>query len=360
MVLNPLEKEAREYRYLGISALEALWGLPAGTPATLETTATLPELARIFPDITFPGLPFWDVLVQHQGRELLIRSADSDGDGLAPQHPLLRFAWEPGRKRFLDPDDLYPLLKEARRRSPRDPLPLEDLEDPLEAALLCATFPFVPAPAPEPWKEDPSLPEAFHRLLLSRIVTGSRAWAGLEILRRSGYLATVLPELDRMNGTEHSKEGHPEGNVWRHTLETFRYQKSPDLLVSLALLFHDSGKPLARPREGRRFDGHAELGARVAANALGRLGFSRDLIDKTTWLVRYHMIPGALESLPDHRRDPLMASPLFPQLLELYRCDLSSSFRGPEGYYQACTRYRRFLKKSRNRQVNGVPRGSRA
>ncbi|SIQ35339.1 poly(A) polymerase [Alkalispirochaeta americana] len=359
MVLKPLEEEPREYRYLGISALEGLWGFPAATLATLETEATLPELARIFPEITFPGLPFWDVLVRHEGRELLIRSADSDGSHHAPRHPLFHFAWEPGTRRFSDPAGLYPLLKEARRRSLPEPLPLDDLEDPLEAALLCARFPFAPARSPEPWQEDPSLPAAFHRLIISQIITGPRAWAGLEILRRSGYLAAVLPELDQMNRTEHSKEGHPEGNVWRHTVETFRYQKNPDLLVSLALLFHDSGKPLARPREGRRFDGHAELGARVAASALKRLGFSSGLIDQATWLIRYHMIPGALESLPDHRRDPLMASPLFPQLLELYRCDLSSSFRGPEGYYQACTRYRRFLKKNRHRKTSAVPGGGR-
>jgi poly(A) polymerase len=44
-----------------------------------------------------------------------------------------------------------------------------------------------------------------------------------------------------------------------------------------------------------------------------------------------------------------MSSALFPLLLEVYRCDLSSTFRGPENYYDACTVYRRFLKSQRGR-----------
>jgi poly(A) polymerase len=43
-----------------------------------------------------------------------------------------------------------------------------------------------------------------------------------------------------------------------------------------------------------------------------------------------------------------MAHPLFPVLLELYRCDLESSYRGPSAYYKACRIYRSYLKNSNN------------
>ena len=43
-----------------------------------------------------------------------------------------------------------------------------------------------------------------------------------------------------------------------------------------------------------------------------------------------------------------MADPLFPVLLELYRCDLESTFRGPNPYYRACKIYRSYLKNSAN------------
>jgi poly(A) polymerase len=41
-------------------------------------------------------------------------------------------------------------------------------------------------------------------------------------------------------------------------------------------------------------------------------------------------------------------SPLFPLLLELYKCDELSSFKGPEGYFEACAAYRNHLKNVRN------------
>jgi len=43
-----------------------------------------------------------------------------------------------------------------------------------------------------------------------------------------------------------------------------------------------------------------------------------------------------------------MSSQLFPLLLELHRCDLSSTYRGPDGYYRACKVYRAYLKNVRN------------
>jgi poly(A) polymerase len=60
------------------------------------------------------------------------------------------------------------------------------------------------------------------------------------------------------------------------------------------------------------------------------------------------MVPGAIAKLPVYRTEKVMSSPLFPELLELYRCDVSSTFRGPDGYYQACRTYRSFLKHSKN------------
>lgn len=356
MNLPLLDSATVSYRLLGVSALEVFFGMAAGPLTTVEADAGLADLARVFDEIEFPGLPAWDVLVPREQDEILIRSLDGGNEHSNGTHPLLQFSWDPARRVFHDPHDLYPLLKEARsrlKRSPAhdldfsDPVPVEGL-DPLEAALLCARFPFVPEGPVEAWEGDPALPADFHRLLLSQILTGPFAWHGLEILMKSGYIERIFPELAEMNATEHSKEGHPEGNVWRHTVETMRYLKTPHPAVGLALLFHDSGKPFAESKGSRRFDRHADIGADLAGTVMRRVGFSEPLIRDVRWLVRYHMIPGALERLPDHRRGPIMASPLFPLLLEVYRCDLSSTYRGPEGYYRACKIYRRFTKRHRN------------
>jgi poly(A) polymerase len=111
---------------------------------------------------------------------------------------------------------------------------------------------------------------------------------------------------------------------------------------------HDAGKPLAESFGNRRFDGHAELGARAAAKFLGRLGFEPSLVEDIFYLVKNHMLPAALKRLPLSRTGEIMASPLFPTLMELYRCDESSSFKGLDGYYENSAAYQTFLKNTRN------------
>jgi poly(A) polymerase len=133
--------------------------------------------------------------------------------------------------------------------------------------------------------------------------------------------------------------------VWEHTLQTFSHRKTVELPLSLALLLHDTGKAVAPASGERRFDAHAEYSARIAARFLRRLGYPEATTEHVCFVVRYHMMPPALRRLPDFRTAPLMQSPFFPDLLELYYADLSSSFRSPEGYYDACRIYRRFLKK---------------
>jgi poly(A) polymerase len=156
-----------------------------------------------------------------------------------------------------------------------------------------------------------------------------------------------------LDDVDHSKEFHPEGNVWKHTLETFRYRKAGqksvyDLRLSLGLLLHDTGKPAAESSGSRRFDGHAELGERQARRFLERLGFGASLIADVCYLVRNHMLPAALPRLPLIRTGEIMASPLFPTLLELYRCDESSSFKGLDAYYKSSATYQSFLRHCRN------------
>jgi len=108
------------------------------------------------------------------------------------------------------------------------------------------------------------------------------------------------------------------------------------------------GKPDALGTQERPYDRHAELGAELAASFLRRLGFPQSLVQEVGFLVRYHMMPGALKKLPLYRSEKIMDSPLFPRLLELYRADLSPSYGSPEGYYEACQEYRTYLRNKAN------------
>jgi poly(A) polymerase len=371
MNITELTSHSIEFRLVGVSALELFMNTAPSPIITIETTADVVELASVVEGLSFPGFPGWDAMFTSGTHRVLVRSVERfdtaahtgswTDQGL--HHPLMHLSYDPQRRAFADPEHLYELLSDARSRLGKrrarkklDPTDIEPVEvddlDAVEAAVLSARLPLVPRGYPDSvpsWTETPGIPGAWHRILLEQVLTGRFAWRGLEILSRSGYIADVLPELTPMNKTDHSKEGHPEGNVWKHSVETMKYRKTPEFVVSMALLLHDAGKPYAEADGQNRFNRHAEIGADLARRLLDRLDTRREAVEDVTWIIRNHMMPGALERLPDYRRDPIMESPVFPKLLEVYRCDLSSTYRGPDGYYRACRVYRRFLK--RNRRV---------
>jgi poly(A) polymerase len=196
-------------------------------------------------------------------------------------------------------------------------------------------------------EEFPPRPEA-QRVLLASLVLSPRPDLGLELLKAAGFAGRFWPELAALDNVDHSKEYHPEGNVWKHTLETFRYRKKNDLLLSLALLLHDVGKPLSESSGRRRFDGHAELGARAAGKFLERLEFPEGIAAAVCYLVKNHMLPAALPRLPLSRTEEVLESGLFPTLMELYRCDESSSFKGLDRYYESSAAYQAYLRGRRN------------
>ena len=118
--------------------------------------------------------------------------------------------------------------------------------------------------------------------------------------------------------------------------------------MSFALFLHDIGKTVASGTKEKPFTDHAELGVKIGYSFLKRLRFSEDFINQVMFLVKYHMIPGAMNTLPVYRIEKVLNDPLFPLLLELYRADISSGFKSLDGYYNACRIYRTYLKNSGN------------
>jgi poly(A) polymerase len=351
----------------GFTALDAYHGIKASPLRFLLVEASLVDLAKASEGLSFPGLSYADALLggsapgsrlpeagaanakeAEEGAEartsLYVRLADSLAEAEAQAFaPLDLFRDPAARGVFHDPKGVYRLLRE-RRLEPR-PAPPEELI--FQAAGLLARYDYE---LPEDFLPPPpsDFPLAAQRDLLVLILTGRTPERALEFLKDCGFLAAYWPELAELVGVDQAKEFHPEGDVWAHTLETFRHRKLPDLRLSLALLLHDSGKPTASASGGRRFDRHAEIGAALARRFLGRLGFPRELAEDVSYLVRYHMLPAALPRLPLERGIEGVDSPLFPLLLELYKCDELSSFKGPEGYFEACAAYRNHLKNVRN------------
>ncbi|MDR1419958.1 MAG: HD domain-containing protein [Treponema sp.] len=341
---------------------------------SVETSAGLSDLARLFEDLRFPGAALADGAVFRDGRTYLFRCVDPDEpaeNAGGPAFALLAFGQDAGTEHFLDPSGVYRLLRKIGSghadeifRAAGAPNRKGYCRSCMEAALVLARYCHEDETRPGVFEEiissvqNPVSTEsppgtAEQRFLLSGLLVSPSPALGLELLKKTGFLAEFWPELAILDNVDHSKEFHPEGNVWKHTLETFRYRKPSagrgyDLRLSLGLLLHDAGKPLSEPSGNRRFDGHAELGAREARRFLERLGFEEELIEEVRYLVKNHMLPAALPRLPLAKTGGIMSSPLFPSLMELYRCDESSSFKGLDGYYESSAAYQSYLRYRRN------------
>ncbi|MFW5683234.1 MAG: HD domain-containing protein [Spirochaetota bacterium] len=343
--LADLSAEARWY-LSSFSALDRYFGREEQPVLHVTVEGDLITLARAIPELEFPGVRHADAATWHEGRRVYFRCIEPESKPRPQSFRPLNLLFDPERERYLDPYDDYRALR-GEVLEPTDE-PREPIDRLTDAAIAVSRYPHELHEALEPVSSFPELAPETIRSLLAQILTGPFAHKGLALLEEHGFVEAYLPELAGMHGTRHSKEHHPEGDVWTHSLETFRYRRSRDLTLTLGLLLHDSGKPLAVPNGNRRFDGHAEIGAKLARKLLRRLGFSEDVMEDVAWLVSKHMFPGALHLLPTFRTERLMADARFPILLELYRCDLESTYRGPDGYYRACKIYRDFMKHSAN------------
>jgi len=162
----------------------------------------------------------------------------------------------------------------------------------------------------------------------SKLLTqGVEISKGLEFLRATGWVK-YYPELERLIGCEQDPQWHPEGDVWNHTLHcldafarerdekrggggqradkssTVRLAPSPspdsteDLVVGLAVLCHDFGKPACTaydPVKKRiRSLGHDEEGVAPTVSFLKRLTNEERLLKEVPPLVRLHMRPFAM------------------------------------------------------------------
>jgi tRNA nucleotidyltransferase (CCA-adding enzyme) len=121
--------------------------------------------------------------------------------------------------------------------------------------------------------------------LVKLLADAPRPSTGIELLRETGVLAVVLPELLEGVGMEQN-EWHAY-DVYRHTLETLDASPTGDLTLRLAALFHDIGKP--RTKDGPHFYRHELVGEEMTVAILTRLRFPNDQVATVAKLVREHM-----------------------------------------------------------------------
>ena len=250
--------------------------------STLEEGPSVPHLLRQ----ADPNMPIEDALAR---RDFTINA----------------MAWDPDTLEFRDPfhgrEDLHNhILRHVSSRFGEDPLRVLrgmqltarfELTAASETVTLCRTLSQEKLPCERLWEEWKKL------LLHSRTPS-----LGLQFLNQCGWLA-FYPELAALQGCPQDQTWHPEGDVWIHTLHCLNWfagersgNVEDDLIVGLAVLCHDFGKPKTTRIENERVisRGHESEGTRPTKDFLERLTNQQDIIDDVIPLVQCHLRPRAL------------------------------------------------------------------
>jgi poly(A) polymerase len=173
---------------------------------------------------------------------------------------------------------------------------------------------------------------------LTKMLTEGRARRAFESLDTTGLLPEVLPEIAAMKGVEQPPEYHPEGDVFVHTL--LLLEKLPagsSKTLAWGALLHDVGKPPTfRVAPDRiRFDGHVEIGVKMAAEICRRLRFSGDETDQILALVANHMRFADVQRMKQSTLKKFLRLPAFEEHLEMHRIDCLSSHGQLDSYEYA-------------------------
>ncbi len=161
-----------------------------------------------------------------------------------------------------------------------------------------------------------------------KMLTEGRARRAFELLEASGLLAVILPEAQRMKGVEQPPQFHPEGDVWTHTLMMLEALPAGcSATLALGVLFHDIGKPptFRRAPDRIRFDHHASVGARIAAEAGSRLRLPNAVCAQVEALVENHLRFIDAPRMKPSTLKRFLRLPGFDEHLELHRLDCRMS-----------------------------------
>jgi poly(A) polymerase len=170
---------------------------------------------------------------------------------------------------------------------------------------------------------------------LTKLMLGRYPRRGLELLVDTGVAEYVLPELPalRMEIDEH----HQHKDVYAHSLTVLDQaielegEEGPDLVLRLAAVLHDIGKPATRRHEpggGVSFHHHEVVGAKLTRARLRALRYPKDVVEDVARLVllhlRFHGYSGGEWTDSAVRRYATDAGPLLPRLHRLVRSDCTT------------------------------------
>ena len=313
-VIRRLHEDGHEAAFVGGCVRDLLRGIPVAD-WDVGTSARPEAVLRLFPRAIPTGLKHGTVTIPTpdgpcEVTTYRVESGYSDArrpdevefvrdvtrDLARRDFTVNAMAWDPDTGVLVDPFGGRADLERRRIRAVGNALDRfrEDGLRPMRAARFAATLEFDLEAETEaalgPSRDRLALvaPERIRdelmKMLLAR--TPSR---GLEVLRRTGLLDTVLPELQGCVAVPQNR--HHAYDVYFHTLHALDAAPAEKPIVRLAALFHDVGKPLTRAERAgdATFYNHEFESVRLAEEAMTRLRFSRETLTRVSHLVRHHM-----------------------------------------------------------------------
>lgn len=145
-----------------------------------------------------------------------------------------------------------------------------------------------------------------------------------------GIVDKLFPELASLKGCGQSKQSHPEGDVWNHTMlvldnaANLKSQSKNPLYFMYTALCHDMGKPDAKrvSDTGKiTFYYHEEIGVPIAEKFLRRFTLEGNLIKYVLLYTRHHMLGHKIGEIKDSTLRKLMVNVDMEELILFSEAD---------------------------------------
>lgn len=278
----------------------------------IATSAKPDEVGALFEKIVPTGIDFGTVTVLLPEGQYEVTTFRSDSRYVDGRHPesvafstdlkddlarrdftINALAYDPAGKILIDLFDGQNDLREKVIRTVGNPLDRfsEDGLRPIRACRFAAKLNFsvaldtlaaIPLCLETVRKVSP---ERFHDELV-KLLKAATPSIGLELMRQTGLLTIILPEIETCYGVEQPAEYHNYDVYW-HSLRACDAAPAGNLILRLAALLHDIGKPACK--EGFTYYNHDQVGAKMAAELMRRLRFGSSEIDQVSLLIANHM-----------------------------------------------------------------------
>lgn len=141
----------------------------------------------------------------------------------------------------------------------------------------------------------------------------------------------IIPELKNQVLFFQNNPAH-EYTLWKHTKEVVSQYHDTDLIINLAALFHDIGKPYCGKRGADgyfHYAGHGEKSANMAEQIMRRMKFDNKTMNAVCELVRFHDKRFEVDGFFVKKMLRTLGPEQFGRLLALREADVKGSSRNP-------------------------------